>query len=337
MDAHLNQPPLEVWGGIECTHNRVGDQYFDQVAWTGHDHRPHDLDRFAELGLRTLRYPALWEWAAPHGGADYDWSWTDDRLPRLKVLGIQPIVGFVHHGSGPLGTSLIDLSFPHGLAAYARAVAERYPWIPAYTPVNEPLTTARFSTLYGHWYPHARDDRAFAAAMLNQCRAIVLAMRVIRDVQPAAQLIQTEDVGKTYSTPALAYQAEFDNVRRWLTFDLLSGRVDRQHPIGDYFLWLGFGERELAWFQDNPCPPDIVGINYYVTSDRFLDDRLGRYPTHLHGGNGRQRYADVEAVRVLPESIAGPQTLLHEASERYGLPLAITEAHLDCTREEQAR
>ena len=25
----------------------------------------------------------------------------------------------------------------------------RYPWIDAYTPVNEPLTTARFSGLYG--------------------------------------------------------------------------------------------------------------------------------------------------------------------------------------------
>src|SRR5438309_9618289 len=40
---------LEIWGGIECTHNRVGDVYFDQVAWTGHDHRPEDLERFADL------------------------------------------------------------------------------------------------------------------------------------------------------------------------------------------------------------------------------------------------------------------------------------------------
>ena len=43
-------------------------------------------------------------------------------------------------------------------------VAERYPWVRRYTPVNEPLTTARFSALYGLWYPHVRDDAAFLRA-----------------------------------------------------------------------------------------------------------------------------------------------------------------------------
>src|SRR5947199_125319 len=85
------------------------------------------------------------------------------------------------------------------------------------------LTKSRFSTLYGHWYPHVRDDYAFATAMLNQCRGTALAMRAIREVQPASRLIQTEDLGKTYSTRKLTYQAEFDNARRWLTHDLLSG------------------------------------------------------------------------------------------------------------------
>ena len=78
---------------------------------------------------------------------------------QLRELGVRPIVGLVHHGSGPRHTSLVDPAFPTGLAAFARRVAERYPWVDAYTPVNEPLTTARFSGLYGHWYPHGRDDR----------------------------------------------------------------------------------------------------------------------------------------------------------------------------------
>jgi dTDP-4-dehydrorhamnose reductase len=46
---------------------------------------------------------------------------------------------------------------------------------------------------------------------------------------------------------------------------------------------------------------------------------------------------DVEAVRVLADGIAGPRALLREAWERYGLPLAITEVHVHCTREEQLR
>jgi len=45
----------------------------------------------------------------------------------------------------------------------------------------------------------------------------------------------------------------------------------------------------------------------------------------------------VLAARVLPEGAAGPEALLIEAWERFGLPLAVTEAHNGCTREEQLR
>ena len=266
-----------------------------------------------------------------------DWSWPRERLRRLRNLGITPVVGFLHHGSGPRYTSLIDAAFPEKLAAYARAFAERFPWVESYTPVNEPLTTARFSGLYGHWYPHGRDALTFARAMLAECRAVVLAMRVIREINPAARLVQTEDMGKTYSTRALAYQAEFENERRWLTFDLLCGRVDRLSPDAGLSVVGRIEEALIDWFLENNCPPDVVGINHYLTSERFLDERVYRYPACSHGGNGRHSYADVEAVRVLPEGIAGPSRLLEEAWERYGLPVAVTEAHLGCTREEQLR
>lgn len=56
---------LELWGGHECTVNRVGDSWFDQTVISGHEHRPGDLALFADLGVRKLRYPALWERIAP--------------------------------------------------------------------------------------------------------------------------------------------------------------------------------------------------------------------------------------------------------------------------------
>ena len=330
-------PPLELWGGVECTRNRVGDRYFDQIARSGHDRRIEDLDRFAGLGLHAIRYPALWEWAASRADEPYDWSWPERRLARLRELGLRPIVGFVHHGSGPPYTNLLDPDFADGLARYARAFAERFPWVADYTPVNEPLTTARFSALYGAWYPHARDDLSFATALLNQCRAVAHAMAAVREVRPDARLVQTEDLGQVFGTPALAYQVDFENERRWLTFDLLCGRVDRRHPLGRFFLDIGVPERSLAWFLDHPCPPDIVGINHYLTSDRFLDDRIDRYPAHTVGGNGRHAYADVEAVRVLPEGGPGIAGLLRQVHDRYRLPTAVTEAHLGCDREHQVR
>jgi len=330
-------PPLEVWAGVECTVNRVGDQYFDQLERNGHASRIDDLDLFAELGVRAIRYPVLWERTAPNGEMSADWSWADERLERLRELGIRQIVGLVHHGSGPRHTSLIDPAFPEELAKFARAVAERYPWVENYTPVNEPLTTARFSGMYGHWYPHGQDGLTFARALLTECRATVLSMRAIREVNPAAQLVQTEDLGKTHSTPLLAYQAEFENERRWLSFDLLCGRLNRSTLIWNHLRDLGIDEAELEWFLDNPCPPDVLGINHYLTSERFLDERTEHYPACSHGGNGVHNYADVEAVRVCAEGTAGPRALMKETWERYGLPLAVTEVHLGCTREEQLR
>ncbi len=99
----------------------------------------------------------------------------------------------------------------------------------------------------------------------------------------------------------------------------------------------GISETELEEFLQYTCPPDIIGINHYLTSERFLDENLENYPAWTHGGNGRDKYADVEAVRVCAEGLAGPRTLLKETWEHYKLPLAVTEVHLSCTREEQLR
>jgi dTDP-4-dehydrorhamnose reductase len=330
--------PLEVWGGVECTMVRIGPDRRDEVTETGHRDRIEDLDAIAALGIRTLRYPVLWEMVSPHEMGETDWSWHDVRLARLRELGIAPIAGLVHHGSGPDYTDLLDPAFPELVAQHAARVAARYPWITRFTPVNEPLTTARFSGLYGHWHPHARDPVSFLRMLIHECRATVLAMRAIRAITPAAELIQTEDFGKTFSTPLLDYQAAHENERRWLTFDLLLGRVDAAHPMHDYLIGHGIGAEELAFFRDNPCPPDIIGINHYPTSERFLDHRRTAIRGRPSDGNGRHRYADLEAVRMdLREDDIGPHARLKEVWERYRLPMAVTEVHHGCTRDEQVR
>ncbi|MGQ4274673.1 family 1 glycosylhydrolase [Terrihabitans sp. B22-R8] len=329
---------LEIWGGIECTIARLQDSWRDQSVETGHRERLDDLDLVADLGIRTLRYPILWETVAPHIPEALDWSWHDARLGRLRELGITPIVGLVHHGSGPVYTSLLDPEFPQKLARYAEAIARRYPWIKSFTPVNEPLTTARFSGLYGHWYPHHRDIRSCLRMLVNQCRAVVLSMEAIRRITPDAHLIQTEDLGKTFSTPLLSYQAEHENARRWLTFDLLTGRITPGHALHDYLIANGITAEELVAFVEAPCPPDILGINHYLTSERFLDHRRSMTQGHGTGSNGRHRYADLEAVRAhLPDGSTGPEARLTEAWERYGLPMAVTEVHHGCSRDEQVR
>jgi dTDP-4-dehydrorhamnose reductase len=331
-------PPLELWGGIECTVVRIGDEYRNQVVETGHSARLSDLEALAELGVKAVRYPIVWETVAPETPSELDFSWHDRRLERLRELGIKVIGGLVHHGSGPRYTSLVDPDFGPKLADYAGKVARHYPWVETWTPVNEPLTTARFSCLYGHWYPHLKSMNAMLKALANECYATALAMRSIRETIPSAQLMVTEDLGKTFSTEKLAYQAEHENERRWLGLDLLAGRVVPGHHFYKWLLKSGVPEDVLEVLATKAGLPDLLGINHYLTSERFLDHRLSRYPEMETGTNGVDDYVDLEAVRIdRLKTKVGPAHRLREAWERYSLPIVVSEVHHGCTREEQVR
>ncbi|MEO6360431.1 MAG: family 1 glycosylhydrolase [Sphingomicrobium sp.] len=314
--------PLELWGGVECTVVRIGEEFRNQLVETGHASRLGDLDAMADLGVKAVRYPIVWETVAPEVPTELDFSWHDERLARLRELGIKVVGGLVHHGSGPRYTSLVDPKFPDLLADYAAKVAKRYPWIETWTPVNEPLTTARFSCLYGHWYPHLHDLGAMFRALVNECLGTLRAMREIRKVNPAAQLLVTEDLGKTFSTNRLAYQARHENERRWLSLDLLAGRVTPGHEFYDTLLEQGVGQAALDELAGRSGAPDIIGINHYLTSERFLDHRVERYKGTAPGSNGTDSYVDLEAVRIshLKHKV-GPAKRLREAWDRYRIPI----------------
>ena len=327
---------LEVWGGIECSVVRVGNTVRDQLQDTGHASRDDDIKLVAGLGLRTVRYPVLWEMVEGSPGK-FDWRWTDKRLGDLNAHGISPIAGLVHHGSGPAWTDLLDPEFPEKLAFYAGRVAARYPWINMFTPVNEPFTTARICGLYGLWHPHAKDEQTCFRITVAECRAIALAMKAIRRITPGAKLVQTEDFGRIYSTPWLSDQAEYENERRWIATDLLAGRVGTSHRFYNRLIEAGVDHNQLAELQAEPCPPDILGIDYYLTSDRMLDHRL-LHPDEPVGGNSRQSYTDTAAVRSCePQVKPGLAGRLAEVWDRYKLPIAITELHNGCSRDEQLR
>lgn len=311
--------------------NRVGSRVFDQIERTRH---PGHL-ALADIGLHALRVPVLWERVTPTLDAAPDWKWSDRELTVCRSLGIRPIVGLLHHGCGPAGTDFTDPDFPRVFAAYARAVALRYTWVRDWTPVNEPLTTARFSGLYGHWHPHGRDNDSFLRCLLQQLEATVLAMREIRRVIPNARFVHTEDLGHATSSPRLAYQAAFENERRWLSGDLLCG------VLSDGVLAARGGTRDTSLLSTfdrllaDPMPPEVIGINHYVTSNRHLDDRTALFPEVPVGGNGQDRYVDVEGVRVRGIACADFEQLLVAAWERLRRPLALTEVHMQGAVHEQ--
>jgi len=308
--------PFEIWASPESTVARISrDAYRDQLAETGHDARIGDLDLLASLGVSATRYPVLWERTAPDDPRAIDLGWAQTRLERLRELGLEPIVTLLHHGSGPRYTSLIDPAFPALFAAYASEVAARFPWVRRWTPINEPLTTARFSTLYGVWYPNARDDdAAFGAALTNEVLGMLLAMAAIRQHAPRAEFVVTEDLQSFTALDAtvdtlVAHKRE----RMYLSVELAMGRVTADHPLYRYLTHTcGVPREKLARIASLASAPDLVAWNYYPNSERAL-------------GTGAD--APINEARRLTGPIS-PRPLLRAAYARLGLPFGLGEVHV---------
>ncbi len=162
-----------------------------------------------------------------------------------------------------------------------------------------------------------------------------MAMEAIRRITPESA--PHSDRG---SRPGVQYAAaclsgDYENERRWLSFDLLMGRVGRHHPWYDIMVANGVAECDLDRLSEHPFSPDIIGINHYLTSDRYLDEDLARYPACFHGGNGTSclcRHGCGAGSGCYSRSrLRSPA---REASARYGRPLALTEVHNGSTRDE---
>ncbi len=288
----------------------------DQLAETGHEVRATDLDLLASLGVGASRYPVLWEKTAPGREGTLHLEWATRRLERLRELGIEPIVTLLHHGSGPHHTNLLDPAFPELFAAYAGAVAAAFPWIRRWTPINEPLTTARFATLYGHWYPNRRDDRAFGHALANEALAMLLGMEAIGRSAPGALFVITEDLQNFHALdPRVEAFVAHKRERMFLSIELTMGRVVPGHSLYAYLTQTcGVEAALLARIAAHARPPDLVGWNYYPNSERALGIDAAGATFNIAA---RERFA------------ISPLPLLRAAHERLGLPFGISEVHVN--------
>ena len=319
---------IEFWASPEPTIVRLdAATYRDQCVETGHDERDGDIERLAALRVTGSRYPVLWERVEQGGAGARDYAWPERRLRALARNGIEPLVTLLHHGSGPRHTSLIDDAFPERFAEYAEATACRFPWIERWTPINEPLTTARFSTLYGVWYPKLRDHHAFGRAMLNQARAILLGFARIRSIVPAARLMLTEDLQSFVAAdPGVSEYVAHKRERAYLSLDLLCGNVAPGHALWDYLTReCGLPAAELDALRRIARPPDLMGWNYYPNSERYLASSRDGGPAD-----------NVALVDVAPERLA-PRRLLRAAWKRFGIPMALSEVHVIGNEHERVR
>src|SRR4051794_14998221 len=210
--------------GIECSCPINADGRTDLLRDTGHyEYWQTDLKLVRALGLRSLRSgPPIYRiWK---GKGDYDWAILDPVMHEMRRLGIVPIIDLVHFGLPDWLGDFQNPSWPDYFAEYARAFAERYPWVRYYTPVNEIYVTAQFSAAFGWWNERLMSDTAFVTNIKHCVKASLLGMRAILDLRPDAIFIYSESTEYVHpGSPDTVAQAQFMNERRFLSLGLPLG------------------------------------------------------------------------------------------------------------------
>jgi beta-glucosidase/6-phospho-beta-glucosidase/beta-galactosidase len=266
-----------------------------------------DFDLTKELGICFLRYgPPLFK--THLGPGKYDWEFTDQTFAYLKELGITPIVDLCHFGVPDWLGNFQNPDFPQYFAEYAKAFATRFPHLQFYTPVNEIFIAATFSAQYGWWNERLTSDTAFVTALKNLCKANILGMRAIMEIQPEATFIQSESSEYYHPVkPEAQKMANFLNEKRFLSLDLTYG-----YPIGvnmyEYLLDNGMTRQEYHWFEQNQVAARcIMGNDYYITNEHLVHSDGSTEPSG---------------------EIFGYYVITHQYYNRYRLPIMHTETNI---------
>ena len=283
LGAHAPQAWLMATG-IECSYPTVQNgRRRDELEATKHYTRwREDFALCKSIGARYLRY-GLPYYRMHVGPGRYDWSFADEVLPALWDSGIVPIIDLCHFGVPDWIGSFQNDDWPALFAAYAAAFAERYPWIKFYTPVNEMLVCARFSGKYGLWNEQQRSDGTFVTALVNECRATLLAIGEILKRRKDAVFIQSE-IAEAYIErfPKTRAEVQFRNHFRFVTLDFLYGYP----PYADVLMFLydnGFRREDYEWFIAHGREAAqfcVLGMDYYANNERTIAED----GTHLDEG-----------------------------------------------------
>ena len=303
--------------GIEDTfviHTRPGLRPLDEYELMGHyDRWREDLALARATGARMIRWGIPWYRVEPEPGR-FDWSWTDQVLPYIvEELGLELILDLVHYGTPLwLERSFIDPRYPEAVAAYARAVAERYHGLlHYYTPFNEPVINSLMCGKRGVWPPYRHGDRGYLAVGVGVAKGIVRTVRALKEVDPDAVMVHVEAAGLTRAAREdLDPLAAVNRHRGYVFLDLITGRITPEHPFFAWLLAHGVRQDELRQFADRPIDLDVLGLNFYPqwSTKQLATDARGRPYYQLVERDG-----------------AGFASLITDYYEHYRAPIMITE------------
>ncbi|MDV6374997.1 family 1 glycosylhydrolase [Deinococcus arenicola] len=259
--------------GIECSYPTIehGKVRRDQLAECHHYERwQEDLHLVKDLGLKYLRYGLPYH-RIHQGPGQYDWEFADQVMAEMKRLEITPILDLMHFGVPDWLGNYQNPDLPVQFAAYAEAVAKRYPWVRHYTPVNEIYVTAKLSAQEGLWNEQLKSERGFVTALKHSVAANILACQSIARVRPDVIIIQAESAEYMHDACAQPRrEISLQNRLRFLSLDLNYAVT----PDAEVYLYLmdnGLSREEYDWFMAGEPPGhQIMGIDYYGHNEKII-------------------------------------------------------------------
>ena len=296
--------------GIENSYPTIENRRVrvDEMEKCGHyQYWKTDFDKVQELGIRFLRYgPPLHRTFL--GPERFDWSFADETFLELKRRRLIPITDLCHFGVPDWIGDFQNPDFPQLFACYARAFAQRFPFVQLYTPVNEMYICALFSGRYGWWNEQLTTERGFVTALKHIAKANVLGMREILNVCPDAIFVQSESSEYFHAVnPKAIKAAELHNQKRYLSLDLnYAHRVNSD--MYEYLMDNGMRPKEYHFFMHHsPKHHCIMGNDYYVTNEHHVTPDGQIQPSG---------------------EIFGYDEITRQYYERYKLPVMHTETNL---------
>jgi beta-glucosidase len=307
--------------GVEDTfvpQARAGERPLDEYELTQHYDQWHaDLGLAADAGATMIRWGIPWHRVNPARDA-WEWGWLDQVVERFGELGLEPIVDLMHYGTPLwLENEFINHDYPARVAEYAARVAERYRGaLNVFTPLNEPLLNIIYCGEYAYWPPYLTGDDGFVKLLRAISRGIVTTQRAVAEASGGeASFVHVEASFRFVGDDAAhAGQVEHLRERAFLVEDLVTGRVDDNHPLAAYLKTNGFADDDFAWASDNVAAPDVMGVNYYpaLSTERFVLDGP-------HDGGPRNPRPRVNAWTD------GLDEVLTAYADRYRRPVFLTE------------
>jgi beta-glucosidase/6-phospho-beta-glucosidase/beta-galactosidase len=222
--------------GIECSYPTIdnGRTRRDLLEECGHYERwREDLGLIKELGSRSSATAC--RTTAPPRARPLRLELRDEAMGEIRRLELTPILDLLHFGVPDWLGNFQNPELPVHFAAYADAVAERYPWVRFYTPVNEIFVTARISAKDGQWNEQLKTDKGLRHRDQALRRASILANHAIAARRPDCVIVQSESAEYIHEAKAVrSPEVTLANKQRFISLDLLYARP----PDADICMYL---------------------------------------------------------------------------------------------------